>query len=110
MCSYERIKTKLNIFNRFLADLMDTPPLIRNVALVGHLHHGKTTFVDCLVRQTHPQFDCTEERALRYTDTLFTEQERGVSIKSIPITLVLPDIKNKSYLMNIFDTPGKCFH
>ncbi len=86
---------------------MDTPPLIRNVALVGHLHHGKTTFVDCLVRQTHHQFDCTEERALRYTDTLFTEQERGVSIKSIPITLVLPDIKNKSYLMNIFDTPGK---
>lgn len=90
----------------FLADLMDTPPLIRNVALVGHLHHGKTTFADCLIRQTHPQFESNEERALRYTDTLFTEQERGVSIKSIPITLVLPDIKNKSYLMNIFDTPG----
>ncbi|CAD7084892.1 unnamed protein product [Hermetia illucens] len=90
----------------FLADLMDTPPLIRNVALVGHLHHGKTTFVDCLIRQTHPQFDMTEERPLRYTDTLFTEQERGCSIKSTPITLVLPDIKQKSYLMNIFDTPG----
>lgn len=85
---------------------MDTPPLIRNVALIGHLHHGKTTFVDCLVRQTHPQFETNEERALRYTDTLFTEQERGVSIKSIPITLVLPDTKGKSYLMNIFDTPG----
>lgn len=91
---------------RFLADLMDTPTLIRNVALVGHLHHGKTTFIDCLVRQTHPQFEVTEERALRYTDTLFTEQERGVSIKSVPITLVLPDTKSKSYLMNIFDTPG----
>lgn len=91
---------------RFMADLMDTPTLIRNVALVGHLHHGKTTFVDCLVRQTHPQFEALEERALRYTDTLFTEQERGVSIKSIPITLVLPDTKNKSYLVNIFDTPG----
>lgn len=90
----------------FLADLMDTPPLIRNVALVGHLHHGKTTFVDCLVRQTHPQFDSTEERPLRYTDTLFTEQERGVSIKAMPVTLVLPDCKGKSYLMNIFDTPG----
>lgn len=85
---------------------MDTPTLIRNVALVGHLHHGKTTFVDCLIRQTHPQFENTEERALRYTDTLFTEQERGVSIKSIPVTLVLPDVKNKSFLMNIFDTPG----
>lgn len=90
----------------FLADLMDTPPLIRNVALIGHLHHGKTTFVDGLVRQTHPQFRDTEERNLRYTDTLFTEQERGVSIKSTPITLVLPDIKQKSFLMNVFDTPG----
>jgi len=30
----------------FLADLMDTPTLVRNVALVGHFHHGKTTFVD----------------------------------------------------------------
>lgn len=90
----------------FLADLMDTPTLIRNVALIGHLHHGKTTFVDCLVRQTHPQFQAPEEKNLRYTDTLFTEQERGVSIKATPITLVLPDVKQKSYLMNIFDTPG----
>lgn len=90
----------------FLTDLMDTPSLIRNVALVGHLHHGKTTFVDCLVRQTHPQFRDMEERNLRYTDTLFTEQERGVSIKSIPVTLVLQDVKDKSFLMNVFDTPG----
>lgn len=85
---------------------MDTPTLIRNVALVGHLHHGKTTFVDCLIRQTHPQFETNEERALRYTDTLFTEQERGVSIKSTPVTLILSDVKQKSYLMNVFDTPG----
>lgn len=90
----------------FMADIMDTPPLIRNVALIGHLHHGKTTFVDCLIRQTHPQFEMNEERSLRYTDTLFTEQERGVSIKATPVTLVLQDVKQKSYLMNIFDTPG----
>lgn len=88
--------------------MMDNPILIRNVALVGHLHHGKTSFVDCLVRQTHPtSFDVAEEKDVRYTDTLFIEQERGVSIKSTPITLVLPDITHKSYLMNIFDTPGK---
>ncbi|KDR08844.1 116 kDa U5 small nuclear ribonucleoprotein component [Zootermopsis nevadensis] len=90
----------------FLADMMDNPNLIRNVALIGHLHHGKTTFVDCLIRQTHPGFRSTEERNLRYTDTLFTEQERGVGIKAIPVTLVLPDVKNKSYLINVFDTPG----
>jgi len=85
---------------------MDTPTLIRNVTLLGHLHHGKTTFVDCLMRQTHPGLVDREERHLRYTDTLFTEQERGVSIKSIPVTLVLPDIKGKSHLFNILDTPG----
>ncbi|XP_037949058.1 116 kDa U5 small nuclear ribonucleoprotein component [Teleopsis dalmanni] len=90
----------------FMADLMDTAPLIRNVALIGHLHHGKTTFVDCLIRQTHPQFENTEERTLRYTDTLFTEQERGCSIKATPVTLVLQDVKQKSFLVNVFDTPG----
>lgn len=87
--------------------MMDNSALIRNVAIVGHLHHGKTTFVDCLIRQTHPGFKNLEEKNLRYTDTLFTEQERGVGIKAVPVTLVLPDIKHKSYLMNIFDTPGK---
>lgn len=90
--------------------MMDNTNLIRNVALVGHLHHGKTSFVDCLIRQTHPIYQDNEEKNLRYTDTLFTEQERGCSIKSIPVTLLLQDVKNKSYLMNIFDTPGKFTH
>lgn len=43
---------------------------------------------------------------MRYTDTLFTEQERGVSIKSTPFTILLPDLKDKNFLLNIFDTPG----
>ncbi|KAL5007165.1 hypothetical protein ScPMuIL_015971 [Solemya velum] len=92
----------------FLADLMDTPELIRNlnVTLCGHLHHGKTTMVDCLIEQTHPELQSKEDTDLRYADILFTEQERGVSIKGTPVTLVLPDSKNKSFLMNIFDTPG----
>jgi 116 kDa U5 small nuclear ribonucleoprotein component len=77
------------------------------VALVGHLHHGKTTFVDCVIRQTHPGYQDYEEKNLRYTDILFTEQERGTSIKAVPITLLLPDVKQKNYLMNIFDTPGE---
>lgn len=90
----------------FLADLMDSPDLIRNVTLCGHLHHGKTSFVDCLMLQTHPEMQVNDDIDLRYTDILFTEQERGVSIKSTPITLVLPDTRNKSYLVNMFDTPG----
>uniref|UniRef100_A0A671SKC0 116 kDa U5 small nuclear ribonucleoprotein component n=1 Tax=Sinocyclocheilus anshuiensis TaxID=1608454 RepID=A0A671SKC0_9TELE len=75
----------------FLADLMDSSELIRNVTLCGHLHHGKVKNTVML---------------LRYTDILFTEQERGVGIKSTPVTMVLPDSRGKSYLFNIMDTPG----
>ncbi|PFX21377.1 116 kDa U5 small nuclear ribonucleoprotein component-like [Stylophora pistillata] len=90
----------------YLADLMDNPDLIRNVVLAGHLHTGKSVFVDCLFEQTHPEIQAKEGSDLRYSDTLFTEQERGLSIKSIPVSLVLPDTKGKSYLINVFDTPG----
>lgn len=90
----------------FLADLMDNASLIRNIAIVGHLHHGKTSFVDCLIKQTHPSLSEDNSKNLRYTDTLFTEQERGCSIKTTPVTLLLADVKNKSFLINIFDTPG----
>lgn len=37
---------------------------------------------------------------------MFTEQQRGVSTKATPVTLLLQDVKSKSYLLNIFDTPG----
>ncbi|CAF1145985.1 unnamed protein product [Rotaria sordida] len=90
----------------YLADLMDSPELVRNVAMCGQLHHGKTTFCDALIEQTHPYLASTENKELRYTDTLFTEQERGVSIKSTPFTILLPDLKDKNFLFNILDTPG----
>jgi len=90
----------------FLADLMDNGNLVRNIALVGHLHHGKTSFVDCLMEQTHPDLVSSADKPIRYTDTLFTEQERGVSIKAMPVSLVCQDVKGKSFLLNVFDTPG----
>jgi U5 small nuclear ribonucleoprotein component len=37
----------------FLVSMMKHPNLVRNVAVIGHLHHGKTTFVDMLVGQAH---------------------------------------------------------
>ena len=37
----------------FLGFLSTKPALIRNIAVCGHLHHGKTTFVDVLVKATH---------------------------------------------------------
>ncbi|KRX56036.1 U5 small nuclear ribonucleoprotein component [Trichinella sp. T9] len=95
------------VYNKeYLADLMDCSNLIRNVALAGHLHHGKTCFVDCLIEQTHPTFVRRDDRDTRYTDTLNTEYERGVGIKAMPITIVMQDFRNKSFLLNVFDTPG----
>lgn len=36
-----------------MTDMMNFPDLTRNIAIVGHLHHGKTSFVDMLVSETH---------------------------------------------------------
>ncbi|KAK5972838.1 hypothetical protein GCK32_004542 [Trichostrongylus colubriformis] len=90
----------------YLADLMDCPHIMRNVAIAGHLHHGKTTFLDCLMEQTHPEFYRAEDADTRFTDTLFIEQQRGCSIKAMPVTIVMEDSRSKSYLLNIIDTPG----
>lgn len=92
----------------FLIGLMSNPILVRNVALVGHLQHGKTLFMDMLVEQTHhiSTFDVNREKHMRYTDTRIDEQERQISIKAVPMSLVLEDSNAKSYLCNIMDTPG----
>ncbi|KAL5365760.1 P-loop containing nucleoside triphosphate hydrolase protein [Aspergillus floccosus] len=97
----------------FMTDLLNFPEQIRNIAIVGHLHHGKTAFMDMLVNQTHDLSERLEKRAgtrkeeqLRYTDVHFLERERGLSIKSAPMSLVLQGTKGKSHLFNILDTPG----
>ncbi|OQE07102.1 hypothetical protein PENVUL_c015G10087 [Penicillium vulpinum] len=97
----------------FMSDLLNFPAQTRNVAIVGHLHHGKTAFMDMLVKQTHDLTERLEKRTgrkreeqLRYTDVHFLERERGLSIKSAPMSLVLPNTKGKSHLLNLLDTPG----
>lgn len=98
----------------------DTTLTRRGVALIGHLHAGKTTFVDLLLEQTKIKTDAFGERASmesqsggstggagpRITDTLVSEQSRGLSIKSTPITLCLPDTRGKSYAVTVVDCPG----
>ncbi|RGP66959.1 elongation factor 2 [Fusarium sporotrichioides] len=97
----------------YMTDLMNFPEQTRNVALAGHLHHGKTAFMDMLVLETHDITDRLERRVgkhrdeqLRYTDVHILERERGLSIKAAPMSLVLPSTKGKSHLVNLIDTPG----
>lgn len=97
----------------FMTDLLSFPEGIRNIAFAGHLHHGKTAFVDMLVMQTHDLQERMDKKIgkrrdeqLRYTDTHFLERERGISIKAAPISLVMQGTRGKSHLLNIIDTPG----
>lgn len=90
---------------RYLVDLMDYPEVVRNVALVGQLHHGKTSLMDMLILSCHNMtWDLSRE--MRYTDTHPIARARELSIKSMPMSLILPTQQGKSYLANIMDTPG----
>lgn len=87
------------------------PERIRNIALVGNLHSGKTTFVDSLVLHTHsPSIGLKKSlknfKPLRFMDNHKLEIDRGTTIKTSPITLMLQDLKNRSAIFNILDTPG----
>ncbi|KAF9898863.1 U5 small nuclear ribonucleoprotein component [Lobosporangium transversale] len=90
---------------QYMYDLMTFPPRVRNVALVGHLHHGKSSIMDMLVNETHEKNHSVDVPEC-YTDTHPLERARGVSIKSMPMTLVMQDTKDVSYLLNVIDTPG----
>ncbi len=79
---------------------------LRNIAIIAHVDHGKTTLVDGLLRQSHTFRDNqhVEERVMDSNDL---ERERGITIlaKNTAITLVDP-VSNKPIKINIVDTPG----
>lgn len=73
---------------------------IRNIAIIAHVDHGKTTLVDCLLRQSHI-FRDNEQVAERVMDSNDLEKERGITILSKNTSVMYNDIK-----INIVDTPG----
>lgn len=79
---------------------------LRNIAIIAHVDHGKTTLVDCLLRQSGT-FEAREEVADRIMDSNDLERERGITItsKNTAIEWRDPD-SDENYRINIVDTPG----
>jgi GTP-binding protein len=73
---------------------------IRNVVIIAHVDHGKTTLVDCLLRQSG-QFREAELKGERILDSSDLERERGITILSKNIALPYRGVK-----INLIDTPG----
>lgn len=89
--------------------ILKTPALIRNIALVGHLHHGKSSFADMLFDVSHEMpWANLDDRDLpvRYMDTRRDEQALGISVKTTASTFLLQDSREKSYGFTVLDTPG----
>src|SRR5216684_4521505 len=73
---------------------------IRNLAIVAHVDHGKTTLVDALLRQSGV-FRANEQVADRVMDSIAIERERGITIMAKNTSIVCDAVR-----INIVDTPG----
>ncbi len=74
--------------------------ILRNIAIIAHVDHGKTTLVDCLLKQSG-QFRDNERVAERAMDSNDIERERGITILA-----KVTSVEWKDTRINIVDTPG----
>jgi len=85
--------------------MTDSIQTLRNVAIVAHVDHGKTTLVDKLLRQSGTLTE-RGEREERVMDSNDIEKERGITILAKNTAIRWDDNKGTNWRINIVDTPG----
>ena len=78
---------------------------IRNIALIAHVDHGKTTLVDAMLKQAGT-FHAHENAESKTMDKMDQERERGITIMAKNTGIVLPISPTENVRVNIVDTPG----
>ena len=87
-----------------IRDIMYKPDQIRNMSVIAHVDHGKSTLTDSLIARAGI-IDMKNAGDDRYMDTREDEKERGITIKSTGVSLYF-NYSDKDYLFNLIDSPG----